>query len=179
MVGSSSSRTRGSGTSAQASASFCFMPPLRLACQPVFEAVHIEHAQIAAAALQNLGGRHEAQIADVADVLHDAEIGIQTEGLREISGVRSRVTRRHAEHFGGTRGRFHDAREDLESGSFAGAVGTDQPEDFAIANFEIDAAHGFEIAIAFPEIADADRRLAARGYRGKGRERRWSAAVIC
>ena len=28
VVGSSSSRTRGSATSAQASASFCFMPPL-------------------------------------------------------------------------------------------------------------------------------------------------------
>ena len=36
--------------------------------EPMFEAVHIEHAQIAAAALGDLVRRHAAQIADVADV---------------------------------------------------------------------------------------------------------------
>ena len=132
--------------------------------EAVLEAVHVEHAQIAAAALRDFVRRHAAQIADVADVFGDGEIGIETEGLREIAGVRAGFARGTAENLGRAGGGFHDAREDLKRGGFARAIGSDQAEDFAVADVEVDAAHGLERAVALPEIANANcrglRRLA-------------------
>ena len=46
------------------------MPPLSRPARRSSKAIHVEHPQIAVAALGDLGGRHAAQIADVADVLH-------------------------------------------------------------------------------------------------------------
>ena len=42
---------------------------------------------------------------------------------------------------------LHDAGEDLERGGLARAIGADQAEDLAVADFEIDAAHGLHGAV--------------------------------
>ena len=61
--------------------------------QPVGEAIQIEHPQVAEAAPLDLVARHAAQVADVAQVLGDGEVGIQTERLRQVPGVRACVSR--------------------------------------------------------------------------------------
>ncbi len=131
--------------------------------QPMFEAVHVEHAQIAASAPGDLIRRHAAQIADVADVFGDGEIRIEAERLRQIAGVRARFAGRHAENFRRAGGGFHHSGEDLERGGLACAVRADQSEDFAVADFEIDAPNGFQRTVAFPEIADPDCRAPGCG----------------
>ncbi len=54
--------------------------------QPLFESIHVEHAQVTAAALCDFVRWHAAEIADIADVFGHREIGVETEGLREITG---------------------------------------------------------------------------------------------
>ena len=146
----------------------------------MLEAVHVKHPQIAMPALRDLLGRNAAQIADVADVFRDGEIGIEAEGLRQIAGLRTRFARRVAEDFRRAGGRLHHAGQDLKRGRLARAVGADQAEDLAVFDFEIDAAHGFH-----------GRRSASRD-RERGRQCVWtrrrqrsetpemeSAIVIC
>ena len=158
VVGSSSSSTRGSGTSAQARASFCFIPPLRPSGQPLGEPVHVEHLQVSIAAAFDLGAWNPAKITEVVQVLPDGEIGVEAERLRQISGVRARVAGRLAEDLGHTRRGFHDAGENLEGRGLAGTVRTDQPEDLALRNGERDLAHRFEIAVLLRQVGDTDRR---------------------
>jgi len=129
----------------------------------MFEAVHVEHAQITAAALFDLVGRHAAKVADVADVFGHREIRIQTERLRQVSGVRAGFPGRNAEHFRRPGRGLHHSGEDLESGGLPGAVGADQSEDFAIRDFEIDTNNGVEDTVLFVEIANQNRRAFGRG----------------
>ena len=51
------------------------------------------------AAVDDLVWRNAAQIADVADVLGDAEIRIEAERLREVAGLEAGLARRAAEDF--------------------------------------------------------------------------------
>ena len=53
-------------------------------------------------------------------------------------------------------GALADAFEDFDGGGFACAVGAEQAEDFAGADFEIDASNGLEIAVFFAESGDGD-----------------------
>ena len=61
----------------------------QLGRQPLGEAVHVKHFQIAAAALVDFRGRNVPQFADVADVFAHAQVGIEAERLGEISGPRT------------------------------------------------------------------------------------------
>jgi hypothetical protein len=82
VVGSSSTRTRGSGTKAQTSDNFCFMPPLSCPARRPLNPIHVKHGEILLATFGNLAGRDLSQITAVTDVFRDREIGTQTERLR-------------------------------------------------------------------------------------------------
>ena len=94
------------------------------------------------------------QFADVADVFGHAQIGIEAERLREVSGPRTRVARRPSENLRRAAGRFHHSGENLKCGGFARAVGADQAEDFSALHLKGNSAHRFESAVAFPEAAN-------------------------
>ena len=85
VVGSSSTSTRGWGTKAQASESFCFIPPLNCPARRTGESIHVEHLQILAASLHDVVGCDAAQIADVANVFENRKIGVQAECLSQIA----------------------------------------------------------------------------------------------
>ena len=98
-----------------------------------------------------------AKFADVADVFYHAKVGIEAEGLREVSGLRSRLARRSPENFGRAACRLHHSRQNLKRGRLARAVGADQAEDFAASHLKSNSAHGLDCAVVFPEVADVDR----------------------
>ena len=125
--------------------------------QTIGEAIHIEHAEILIAALIDLPGRNVTEIADVADVFRDAEIGIEAERLRQIADLRARLARGLAEDFGLARSRLHDAAEYLERGCFAGAIGTDQAENFSLANFKVDGAYCLDGAVVLSQRVNVNR----------------------
>ncbi len=56
--------------------------------QPIGEAIHVEHLQVAMPAPIDLVARHATQVADVLNVLADGEIGIEAECLRQVAGLR-------------------------------------------------------------------------------------------
>ena len=122
--------------------------------QPLGEAVHVEHFQIAGAALVDFRGRNVPQFADVADVFGHAQVGIEAERLREVSGPRTRVARRPSENLRCAARRFHHSGENLKCGGFARAVGADQAEDFSALHLKGNSAHRFESAVAFLEAAN-------------------------
>src|ERR1051325_8464550 len=49
--------------------------------------------------------------------------------------------------------------QNLHSRGLAGAVGAEQTEDLALTDLEVDAAHGFEIAIGFVQCCYLNNRL--------------------
>src|SRR5262249_40292805 len=73
---------------------FLFHLPAQAPGQPLLEAIHVEHSQVAAAPLDYLVRRDEAQVTDIADVLHDAEVGVEAEGLCEIASLWPHLARR-------------------------------------------------------------------------------------
>src|SRR5689334_14329424 len=97
-----------------------------------------------------------AEVADVADVLCNGEVGIEAERLGEVAGLRSRFARRAAENLRAAGSCFHHAREDLKRSSLSGSVRADESEDFAGADFEIEAADRLNGAVVFAELADVD-----------------------
>src|SRR5258708_39803089 len=56
--------------------------------QAIHEGMHVEHFEVATAALVDFVRRDSAQLGDVADVFGDTEVGIQTEALRQITSLR-------------------------------------------------------------------------------------------
>ena len=80
----------------------------------------------------------------------DAEVGVEAERLCQITGLRTRFAGRLAEHFNDAGSGFHDARQNLERRGLARAVRTDQPEDFSVPNFQIDAANCLNPSVVLP-----------------------------
>ena len=117
------------------------------------EAVHVEHAQVLPAAIEDRLRLDAAQIAAVADVFVDGEVWIEAEGLGEVAGLRTHLARRPAEDVGDAGGRFHHAGENLEGRGLARAIGADEAEDLARVDCKADAAHGLERAVALGEAA--------------------------
>ena len=68
-----------------------------------------------------------------------------------------------AEHAHIAGGALADAFENLDGGGFARAVGTEQAEDFAGLDFEIDAADSFEVAVAFVETVNGNGQRVGHG----------------
>src|SRR5215510_3784131 len=66
--------------------------------------LHAEHAKIFLCALSDLIRRHTPQITNVADVLHHAQIGIQTESLGEIASLRARLACWSSKNFSNSAG---------------------------------------------------------------------------
>ena len=86
-----------------------------------------------------------AQIAAVANVLGDSEVGIKAEGLSEIAGLRAHLARRAAEDVGNAGGRFHHAGKDLKGRGFARAIRTDEAEYLARVDFKADSTHSLNL----------------------------------
>ena len=51
------------------------------------------------------------------------------------------------------------ADEDADGGGFAGAVGAEQPEQFAAADVEVEPVHGRERAVEHAQPRDADHHV--------------------
>ena len=68
-------------------------------------------------------------------------------------GLDFRIAPQHGDAPAGAR---PQAFEDLDGGGLAGAVGSEQSEDFARADFEIDAFDGLERAVVFLESCNFD-----------------------
>src|SRR5262249_43816269 len=116
----------------------------------------------------DLGRGDAPQVARVAEVFPDREIGIEAERLREIARLRSSLARRPAEDLGAAARRFHDPGENLKRGRLAGAVGPDEAEDLSLADLEADPAHGIERVVTLPQISQRDRRGRHRRPRRAG-----------
>jgi hypothetical protein len=56
-----------------------------------------------------------------------------------------------------------EALEDLYRGRLTGAVGTEEGEDLAAVDLEVDPADGSVVSVAFAQAADRDHRLGACG----------------
>ena len=65
--------------------------------------------------------------------------------------------------------------QNLKCRSLARAIGPDQAEDLALADIEVDAAHGFDLAILFPKLRAPRFAPDAAGHR----RRRSAIAIIC
>ncbi len=113
---------------------FLLHPAAQFPRQPIRETVHVEHLQIMLASLGDLVGSNSAQVADVADILRNRKIRIETERLGEVAGLRARRASRLAKNFGNAAAGFHDPCQDLERRGFACPVGPDQAEDLPIEN---------------------------------------------
>ena len=146
--------------------------PAQPSGQPLGKAIHVEHLQVATSAAVDLVAGHAAEVADVADVLADGEVGIEAERLGQIAGVGARLAGRLAEDFSHAGGRFHDAGENLKRRGLSGAVRSDQSEDLARWKGERDTAHRFDVAVALRQVGHADRdglaAVAAAGDRADG-----------
>src|SRR5262249_4271351 len=110
----------------------------------------------------NLPAREQTQLAEVTQVFGDAQVLIETEGLRQVTDKRTRLARRLPVHLSSAGGGLHNASQNLEDRSFAGAVGTNQSEDFAGGNFQVDALYGLEVAITLAQFANVDCDFARR-----------------
>ena len=153
VVGSSSSRTRGCGTSAQMSESFCLMPPLNFPARRPAKRCMSNMRRYCRPRSRIACGSNAAQVAAVADVFGDGEVGIEAEGLGEVAGLRAHLARGPAEDVGDAGGRFHHAGENLEGRGLARAIGADEAEYLARLDCKADAAHGLERAVALGEAA--------------------------
>src|SRR5437899_12691227 len=71
------------------------------------------------------------------------------------------------EHDRFARRRLHHAAENLKGGSFAGAVWSNQTENLAALDVEIDAAHGFNVAVNFAQTANMNREFVLYWERGR------------
>src|SRR5205085_5398677 len=113
---------------------FLFHAAAQAAGEPILEAVHVEHAQVAVAALFDLFIGQQTQLTNVAQVFARAQILKETEGLREIADVRTRIAGRATEHLGRAGRLRHHAAEDLKRRSLARAVRPDETENLARAH---------------------------------------------
>ena len=114
---------------------------------PVLKAEHVEHLEIVSHAVRDVARRHAAQIADVPDVFLDGQFRVETEGLREITGLRPHQPRGTTKDLCDTRRGLHHPGEDLERRRFSGTVRSDEAKDLTIANVEINAAHCLDVAV--------------------------------
>ena len=85
MVGSSRKSTFGVWTSAQASPSFCFIPPERFPARRRLNGVEVaENASSASIFSCPPLPRDAVEVGIEVDVLHDGEVGVQTEPLAHV-----------------------------------------------------------------------------------------------
>src|SRR5439155_22075774 len=127
--------------------------------EPVREALHSKHREIAVAALLDVARDHSSELADVAQVLGYAQVWVEAERLGEIAHAHPRGSRRLAEKLGDAGRRLHHAAEDLKGRGLAGPIRPDEPEDLARLHLQVDAANRLDIAISLRQRPDLDRGL--------------------
>ena len=135
---------------------FLLHPAAKLPGQPVRERRHPEEVEIVQPAGANGLRRGEPQIADVADVLHHGEVGIERETLRQIAGLQTGVARGLSKDLDRARGGIHHAGQDFERRRLPRSVRTDEPEDLALVHVERNAANGFDVSVTFVQVAQRD-----------------------
>jgi hypothetical protein len=125
-----------------------FHAATQLPGEPVRESVHVEHLEILKTAIRNLIWRNEAQIAAIADVFCNSQIGIETEVLRQIPGLGSHIPCWAAQYVRIAGSCFHHTRKDLKRRGLSSSIGTNQSEHLAVFNVKCDSSHGLKLAIA-------------------------------
>ena len=125
VVGSSSSSSSGSVSSADTSASFCFMPPESAPASRAAEAIEAHARQQVRRAGPRHCRRHVVELRAQREVLVDREVLVEAEALRHeaerADGRQSELAAR----------RLQQARHQLEERRLAGSVRPDEREQFA------------------------------------------------
>ena len=105
--------------------------------------------------------RQIEQAAEKIECLIGIEISVEIGFLRQITDARlgGDVPGRMAEHFDMPFGRIQKTEQQLDRRGFARAVRSQQTEDFAAPDFEIDIVHGLRFGPA-PEILEDFRQPA-------------------
>ena len=143
-VGSSSSSSSGSWTSAQESPSFCFMPPESWPARRSWNGPRPEKAKSRSRRAAQLAARHAVEVGVEGEVLAHREVGVEAEALRHVGEVALHRLGlpRHARRGAGVAvratadpgvagARPQHAGEHAQGGRLAGAVGADEAEQLA------------------------------------------------
>src|SRR5207244_630400 len=73
-----------------------------------------------------------------------------------IACLGASFARRFAEYLGLASTRLHNSGQNLESRGFSRAIRTDEPEDFALANFKAQSPDRLKRAIALPKVVNVN-----------------------
>src|SRR5215212_170524 len=95
------------------------------------------------------------------DVVIDAVLGIERvvfEGHRYVPGVRLGISYIAAADFHAASSRRFQARHAFQRRSLAGATGTEQYEELAVANIEVEPVEGHQFAVLLANCAQRERR---------------------
>src|SRR5262249_25822238 len=97
-----------------------------------------------------------AYAARIVEVFIDAKVGIETEGLCEVSDARPCVARRRLQDFDlAASGRHHTA-DDAKGGGFSGAICTDESKDLSGPHLERNGVHSLDGRIVLAERLSVD-----------------------
>ena len=109
--------------------------------------------------LQKIAVGHLPQPRNVAKVLHHTQIGVEGEGLGEVPHPRAGLAGRLPQHPHRAGAGVQQAGQDVEGAGLAGAVGTDQPKDFAGADVEVDAPQRLQGPVGLVKPLHLERDL--------------------
>ncbi len=141
--------------------------------QPVAERREIGEGEQALAARRAFGARHSEEVGVELEILVDREVGVEPETLRHVGepgldglGV---AHDGDAVEDGVAGARLEDPSEHAQRGGLAGAVGTDEAEELAGADLEIEAGDRQPLG-GCARLAETARQAAHRD-RGRGLRR--------
>ena len=147
-------------------------PPRQLPGEPVAERLEIREPVETLEPPRALVRRDFVEVRVEVEVLGDSEIGVETEALRHVRDVGldplGILHHRVAEHDGVAAARTQDRGQHPQRGGLAGAVGTDQAEQFARTHGEREIAHRGHRAEAAGQAVRLDRRVATGARRRTG-----------
>jgi hypothetical protein len=100
------------------------------------------------------------QTGGVLDGLPDGQVLEQATGLHHCGheAADDRLAGREAEHLDEPGGRPRQAEQHVDGGGLAGSVRTEERDDLALLDPQVDAAHGVYVSEALGEVPQADRR---------------------
>ena len=107
--------------------------------------------------------RHAAELCEVVEIVEDHHLVVERHALRQVAdagadrdGVRGHVD---VHHLGRAGRRRHVAGEDLHGRRLAGAVRSEEADDFAAVDIEADAPQRLKVAVVLGEVSDLDGGL--------------------
>ena len=162
LVGSSRKRTCGVWISAQASPSFCFMPPERLPASLFLKGVRLLKARRRSIFSSRSRLRDAVDIGIEMDVFHDGQIGVEAEALAHVADLRlDRLGLPPgvvADHPGLPVGSVHDPGQHPQVVVFPAPSEPTRPNSSPFATVSAETVHGGEVTEALGEIVGFDGR---------------------